>query len=376
MSDRPRKRWHGIVVPAAILLALAGILEGWFTLLAAWGTLSRWPFAILLHPIAVIFLYFGFRIQRREDEEHPEEQGAPVLVSQDEKHSKKAGDFYSTLGLPIGLFMPFFGIPAMLAVFFFCLRRKGNKDIFDDYLNFIEHKVTIKPTFNRIDPQEHTLQKLSVEPIVDALHSTDKAITRGSIEVLSRLADKNAVGLIRRTLDHPDMDVKFYSSWGLDQIEEEHLSEIKKLQALREKEPTRENSMALLIALEKYLASGLVDEVTRAFHVAECSRLLRDTIARWGEDQELLIAQAMVFKQEERLDESIQLLRRISRSVPLPGRIGLEFAESLFRQGEFEEVARILKDWTADASNEALLQEMETEVTLETLRDFWIGKSA
>jgi len=363
MSHPCQKPWHGIIVPAAILLAIAGILEAWFTLLAGWGSLYRWPLFLLLHPVAVIFLYFGFRIQRREDVEHPEESG----------ESKEAGDFYSTLGIPIGLFIPFFGIPAMLALFLFCRRRHGNKDIFGDYLDFIEHRVTIKPFFSRIDPQEHTLQKLSVEPIVDALHSTDKAITRGSIEVLSRLADRNAIGLIRRTLDHPDMDVKFYSSWGLDQIEEEHLSEIKKLQATRDKDPSRENSMALLIALEKYLATGLVDEVTRTFHVKQCSQLLRDTIKRWGANRELLIAQAMVSKQEGALEQNVEMLRLLDDDDPLPGRLRLELAESLFRMGEFDDVVRIMNEWTGNPAHEDLLKEMEIEVSLETLRDFWVS---
>ena len=373
MNDRPSKVWHGIIAPAVILLAIAAFLEAWFTLLAGWGTLAQWPVAMLLHPIAVAFMYGGFRIQRREEEEHPEQNADRIEISPSPESSKKGGDFYSTVAIPVGLFIPFFGIPAMLTMFFFCRRGHGNKDIFSDYLTFIEHRVTLRPTFQRIDPQEHTLQKLSVEPIVDALHSTDKAITRGSIEVLSRLADQNAIGLIRRTLDHPDMDVKFYSSWGLDQIEDEHLSTIKKLQAAREKDPNRENSLALLVALEQYLATGLVDEVTRTFHIAECSRLLQDTIKRWGPDRELLLAQAMVCKQEGALAKNVELLRLLDDEEPLPGRMRLDLAETLFRTGEFDEVTRIVEEWTSIPENEKLLHDQEIEVTMQTLREFWVG---
>ncbi len=379
-TARRHRRWR-VAAWIAMLLALLGELV--FTgrvitgrpsdiaLVATLEALLPASLGILLwHGVAALLAVAAMRIPVSSDAD-------PVTVTSDgvpmpdvppaEEQARR----WARLAAPIALFVPFFGVPTLAFVFGWRGRSEAAPSrIYDVYKEYIEYRIDPKPFFAAVDPDEKALETLAIEPITDLLTDRDKATTRGSIEVLSRFAHDDAVGLIRRTLDDPDVDIKFYSSWGLDRIEERYAAEIRARRDELTADSSRERALALVRAVQRYMMSGLEDTWMLQSHATECRDVLTRLLATAPEDAE---AAALLARNDALIGNAsaIDGFARLERRHALPSEFLLDYAEALWRAGRQEETARVMRGFAAVPANSEHLRQRAVEIDLAALAEFW-----
>ncbi|MBF0499007.1 MAG: hypothetical protein HQM09_02645 [Candidatus Riflebacteria bacterium] len=276
---------------------------------------------------------------------------------------------------PIGLFLPFFGIwgLSVLAVFL-PDERPSESAMYQEYLEFVQRRNDPHTRFESIDVEHATLERLNIEPVVDILSGTDKTLVWGSIEVLSELADEEAVGLIKKTMDDHDMDIKFYSSWGLDRIEKRFLREIDQRREELKCGSGRNNVLAFVEVMNRYLRSGLLDlPMARAF-AQEALEWLFQMVRQDFENPDLKGLIAVTNQLAGNYGVSLMIFSELWDKKILPHRFFPECAEAFFFAGDLERTEEVMEEGTRERVNQAFLAGRSTETSLSSLREFWLAK--
>lgn len=276
------------------------------------------------------------------------------------------------LAFPLGAFLPIFGIVGMTVLLLVLrLESRDRIRIIEEYHRHITSDTTIRPTFERIDVLEAARRELDVEPAIDILSARDTHQVWGSIETLSRQSDEGAVGMIRRTLDRPDMDVKFYSAWGLDRIDRRfrarrQLLEEKLAQAM-EREPLSELFETFRHALRSRIYSGPL------------LRMLAQDALGWTEKARERFPGEISFDAYQALflaeaglpDASRTAFLRMIGNGSLPPDFLIDAAALFYTLREFSVVGELIALFASRPENEIHLVGRGCEATLDDLRAFW-----
>ncbi len=278
------------------------------------------------------------------------------------------------IALPLGLLVPFFGTPGVTLL---CLilpeERPPQSAMVQDYLEYVKHRGGATVRYEPIDVEEATLERLNVEPVVDLLSDSDKPLVWGSIEMLSKIADEEAVNLIRKTMDDQDMDVKFFSSWGLDRIEGRFLQDLERRRRELGAKATREGLVGFLEAMNRYLRSGLLDKPMAGAYFRETSAWLKDLLRRMGDDPETVALLAVGNQLAGNQAESLEGFLKLKSQKKLHARFLPDCATACFEAGDLDSVKELIREFCSVKENQVFLEGRVGDPSILALRDFWLG---
>ncbi|MBF0499175.1 MAG: hypothetical protein HQM09_03540 [Candidatus Riflebacteria bacterium] len=372
-----------------VALFFANLFELFFFIL----TINNFYFflSLICHGLASFLLFIGLRQRHREVEKMQfeirsiaHEHLLPTSVMAEENFPEspenietQKDDFWTRLAIPVGLCMPFLGVPGLtLLALGRTLHEKETSEAFEEYREYIRYRVQHKRLFHPIEKESALLEKMNIEPVIDLLTGRDKNQIWGSIEVLSKSGDERSVSLIKKTMDNQDMDVKFYSSWGLDKIETRYQ---KALQLAKDEailDFDRQKVVEYISLLHQYLNSQLVEGPMIKFQAEEALALLDETLAHHPEDYELLGQKALFMTLADQMKESLHLYRKLFTMQKLSSHLYPNFAEALYLTGDFVEVAQVIDAFSGNPENEIHLVGRPIETSLEDLRAFWVKAPA
>lgn len=275
--------------------------------------------------------------------------------------------------LLIGLFFPIFGIPGVtLFIFITHYEESRRAKVIEEYTSHISPNIARRPRYERIDVFEAARRELDVEPVVDLLTSQDRHLLWGSIEVLSRRTDEKSIRMIRETLDRQDMDVKFYSAWGLDRIERRFRTRRKALEKVLETDFHLPTAIELLETISHAIKSRFYQGPLLGKLIEDGLALADRTTAAFPDDPLAASYQAVFLVESERTDEARATFQRlIDHQALLPAFIP-DAAEVFFRHREFGTVRMLIELLAQSPENEVFLSCRALEASLEDLGDFWL----
>jgi hypothetical protein len=369
-----------------ILLLLANFCELLFFrhVIVGESAFEFWP--LFWHILGVLLLKAGFYLRAHDREIQPLQlqslhvahhpQPVAVIPGQNsespEEPQEIREDIWTTLSIPVGFFIPFLGIPGLtLLVYFSPMDRIEQSKAVEEYRKYIQYQITHRRTYAKIHHDNTVLEKLNIEPVMDLLSGRDKNLVWGSIEVLSRMSDDKAVSLIRKTMANQDMDVKFYSSWGLDRIEDRYFALKKEAETNLAAEFSRENIIALVAVMDDYLSSRLVEGPIIAVNAKETLKTIDQALREFPDDSELIAYQALFFHYAGNERHSLETYRGLQQAQRLPAAFVLPFAESLYNARRFAETATLLKPFVIREEHQEYLDLMGVEAPLSDFREFW-----
>jgi hypothetical protein len=392
---------------STVFLVLANLLEGIFVLSLLIDRRLLIP-AFLWHGLASLLVFLGMRLRefKRQEVILPEfasikdEHRIPTSShtgaqtgSQNQNETPFAADInqevangsmestdreipddvWCRMALPIGFFLPILGIFGLtILVLLIKPDEESDFSMFAEYRDFIRFKQTQEIRFAEIDVMTAAVEKLDVEPVIDLLSGRDKRLVWGSIEVLSKMSEEKAVQMIRKTMGRPDMDIKFYSAWGLDRIESRFNSTRQELEKRLEQNLNVEDLSTLLRLTKKFLESRLMEGgllVKAAENALKWSKLGRN---RFPDLPSFVAFHACFAMFSGNTAEALHIFQELLSQKQLSPEFIPDCAELLFRIGEFDRITELLSDFTADSHNERFLDGQSVETTLEDLRELWL----
>jgi len=113
-----------------------------------------------------------------------------------------------------------------------------------------------------------SLQKSAI-PIIDVLSGPDLEVKRKAIVILQKLRSVRAIGLLKHALNDNSVEIKFMAASALLSIENEFKAEVKNITSEIERALSQGRRSVCLLrkdlagAIHRYIASGLLDEVSR-----------------------------------------------------------------------------------------------------------------
>jgi|GEM_PF-4774581 len=342
---------YSILFPSWLWFIFSVIAEGLFAILS-FQEPGHLLWYLIIHFASSFFLFLAIKTD----------------VAQRERD-----DFFSLLALPCGIFIPYFGIPLIISLYCACyVFLPSGPSAIHDYQDYLCHDTKFPVKIEVTDPLARTLDKLSVEPVVDVLMTDDKELTRACVELLIKIGDRNAVSVIKKLMNEGNIETQILGSWGLEQIETRFLNKRREIRKKLKKAPVKETVLEFVQAQHKFIQSGLLDSTISAVFAQECQTWLDELLFWTPDDSEILALKACTFKLEEKWDESVQLFGKLRSRFQLEGFAYLEYAEALFRKGEINKVVDVIAEFTHRKSNEVFLKNRPFELSLDCLREFWI----
>ena len=164
-------------------------------------------------------------------------------------------------------FLGFISIPALLIVL---AQEKWEKsDIFDEYERYIHYEYKREERLMEGDKLvDRVDDELQVSPLIDVMSEKDTPLRRGAINVMQRLPPKDAVRLLKLSLEDNNVEIRFHAAIGLSKIE----SRINNNIIIARKEVERSKASALnhlLLAngYAEYYECGILDGVTAKYYM-------------------------------------------------------------------------------------------------------------
>lgn len=157
-----------------------------------------------------------------------------------------------------------------IAVMFVFLSREraGMSKAYDDYERYITYDY--EPEAKHIDTDKLTEvmdQELEIVPLVDVMRENDVKMRRGAVRSMERLPKKDAVRLLKQSLQDNNVEVRFYTALGLSKIESELNANI--IMAKNELLRNPESSVSHLLlanAYAEYYECGILDKITADYY--------------------------------------------------------------------------------------------------------------
>ncbi len=393
------------------LLLLAVVAEAWF----AWTLLRARPYlgwGALAHLLGAIVLFAGMRLRRVPAErrtvvrlhsikdEHllptaatpaassspaTAAPGAPINLpgtlspfpdpvqsTAEDPEPPPRDDLWTRLALPVGFFLPLFGTPGLvLLTLVLRLEEREYLQAVEEYRSFIRFRQVKKKQFHHIDVREEARRRLDIEPVVDLLATSEKNLVWGSIEVLSKLSDERAVGMIRRTMDRQDMDVKFYSAWGLDRIEQKFQQQRLWLEAQLSRQFALGPLYDLLQTFDRMQEASLLEGPLHQRLARAALEWVERGLQAWPDQEQLFGYRAYFLSHAGETAQARAAYLELMQLGRLPERFFPDAAALFFRAREFQQVEQLMQVFTANPANEPHLAGKLVETSLDDLRDLW-----
>lgn len=325
-------------------------------------------YALFLHVIAALVMLFALTVFKVK----LQKKNANDL--QDHEQSFYANPMLIPAFFMV-IFIPIFG-PITVSILALLIKPVSQKktELFVDYITYIKSIDNDIERFDKL-PEEHLILKfLRIEPVVDLLGSRSKSMVWGSIDNLSKRADKVAVDLIRSSIRQDDAEIKFLASIGLEKMEKQLLDRIENNHnELLEKDDLPSHRLYVESVLD-YLNSGIAPAELSTAMISEALRVINMAEKRF-QAGELRFFHAQILASANEPIKSLNIIEELLNSNQLET-VMIPFAvESYFKAGNLDRVKQLLSNFVASEKASEILASQLYEIDVNELKEFWSGSA-
>jgi tetratricopeptide (TPR) repeat protein len=225
--------------------------------------------------------------------------------------------FIISFSLGFVFFIVGFIMTAAVIMFLISKRVQLGK-AYEDYERYITYDY--KPDEKHIDADNLTDvidSRLELSPLVDVMSDNDSELRRGAVSIMERLPKKDAIRLLRLSLQDNNIEVRFYAALGLSRIEGEITGNILMAKEELERNPDSAVSHMLLAnAYAEYNECGILDDVTARYYRGLAISEYYKVLAIEADNIEVLNSLANFEVGEKKYDSALAKFRRVCELDP------------------------------------------------------------
>ncbi len=180
-------------------------------------------------------------------------------------------------------------------------------------------------------------RELEVQPIVDILHGSDRALKRAAIHALARQPSGEGVQWLRDLLVDSDADLRDAASLALFRLEVDFERELRR--AGRQESATPPAALASLYI--RYARSGLLDDISGALYLHKACDALQQAIAAEPDCTRLQFQLASLQSELGMEAEACETLECGLGSGQVDAQSCLEGMDIAFRNGRWEQLLQL-----------------------------------
>ncbi len=297
------------------------------------GAISSWVFALLLNPLTGYFLFRAVK-----------------------KMSKN--ELYSVAILAFDLCIPFAGFIG-LVIFYLCgyvFRYINYSEEDEEYLlpmgaksyqNFeLEKKVLLQSEMNYGEADSIELFSFfEVEPLEETLMGSAETQQKiSAIDQLSRIGDRKAITILKKALKLKEYEVRYFANSALEEIEKDHLRQIKLLSESISEQPDEASTYKERgdAYLELYRL-GLLDKSIEKTFLEKALMDFMTSLSLSPQQSFLYTRIVEINLLQDKLDELIRLADfalKADLSKEDKAKIYFYKAEACFKRGQYDQVVK------------------------------------
>jgi tetratricopeptide (TPR) repeat protein len=225
-------------------------------------------------------------------------------------------------------------------IFVFLARERAEMSrTYEDYERYITYDYEPQEKHIEADKLTEAIDsELEIVPLVDVMLENDVQLRRGAVRSMERLPKKDAVRLLKLSLQDKNVEVRFYAALGLSKIESELNANI--IMAKNELSRNPQGSVSHLLlanAYAEYYECGILDEVTADYYrnlaVSEYNKVLEID----GGNVEVLNILANLEARDKKFDSALARFNRVCDIDPFNVYANVGIAQILYETGRISE---------------------------------------
>ncbi|MBF0407813.1 MAG: hypothetical protein HQM10_10690 [Candidatus Riflebacteria bacterium] len=349
---RRKKTSHGVITLQIFIANLLECVSFWM----AFCSPSRGIVGpLFFHVLASILIVFSLLSRGKHNDVNNFNSVLSYLTQNNQKNNAESSTrkLYALFGI-FSFGIPFLGVP-MLSILYITLKYStysSRKKLLERYYEkaHLLYKREKEPIKDNI--QNELFRILDIEPVVDLINGPEKERIIETIELLAKYENKESVDLLREAMEKGDGDIKFYSSWGLECMEDSYSSKIGSLRKRISEKNDREVILEYIEVVFRFCESGLPDNDSRAKLLEDCREIIVRLLNKIPEDTEFMALAGIIQKLSGNSFMACQIFQRVIDKPNFPQKYLHECADAFFQEGNFEIVKKIMIRLNASADTE------------------------
>lgn len=196
--------------------------------------------------------------------------------------------------------------------------------------------------------------ELAVQPLGDAIRSTNPASQHWAVSLLERRGDAAAVALLREGLHASSQQTQILASSALRRIEERLLHDVERARDAAGAAPSATGRAAVGHACRVFAGSGFAEAAVRARWLDDAAAAYTSALALDGTHRSVTLGLARVWLDQDRPVEAEAMARRAEAQEASPD-TDLLVAEALFAQGRWSDLVTTCRAAAGAGREQALI---------------------